>query len=187
MFKIPAEALYRVAHYRSNAAAMEALECVWVGPGEMVAMNGHDLMHYLGDDVECDTEYCIEINKDLFKHLNHKDADYVSLDGERLVVMNKKLGETYIQPGKAIKEYLYPNWRNITDKDHADNHVELNQIAISARAMILAEKAFGKGTNVDFTFTGEADPIFYDVYNPGKLYGYRGIVMPIYMGIRDHK
>lgn len=87
MFSIPAIMLYRTAMFKSTDDSMEALNCVKVESGKLVTLNGHDMMVCKSDLIEADQDYLIRLDPDIMKHLKHKNADNVILDGNRLVVL----------------------------------------------------------------------------------------------------
>lgn len=182
MFSIPALMLYRTAMFKSNDGSNEAIACVKVESGKIVALNGHDMMVCKSDLIEADQDYLIRLDSDIMKHLKHKNADNVILDGNRLVVRDRVKGERYIQPGDAVKDYLFPHYENILVKDSVDYHTEMESISIPLKSIELIQKAFGKTVTIRMTFTGEDSPIFYDVYDGQKLPEYRGIVMPSTLG-----
>ena len=119
MIKISTKGAFLAARHADNTPIFRPhLTAVLIEPAPqgalLIGTNGHHLAVYHDKEAECKKRALVTIGKQAQMACKKHNAEWVSVDTkeQRLIVIDNKQQEMYVQPGKCMQEDLkmYPKW-----------------------------------------------------------------------------
>ena len=180
MINVPAKVFYQASVFASKESSFDALTGIYIDKHRIMSLDGHNLFKYEDKSTTFNTGKAMPymFSKELIKACKLKKASHVTIKINRLMVVDYKGRELYVEPGTMKRGGDYPGFEKIIN---GKEKIGLKSIGVPTDFFEKVRVAFGKMARIEMQFTGKEKPIICNLHDYGGCEKYMLIFMPIHL------